>query len=64
MYKELYLILFRAITDALELLEKRKYASAALLLKNAQIKTEELYISMPETAEIVEVDFGQTDTPD
>jgi hypothetical protein len=61
MYKELYFTLFRAITDALALLESGKPAAATLLLKNAQIKTEELYISMPEEAGIVEVAFGKHD---
>ncbi len=44
-YKKMYLKLFNAITDSLELEEKEK---ADELLKKAQIEAEEMYISYGE----------------
>ena len=43
-YKEMYIILFNAITDALEEIENENTNKAAQLLRLAQKKTEELYI--------------------
>lgn len=48
MYKKMYLTLFNAITDALELMQKGNSAGAADVLKRAQQSTEEQYISAPE----------------
>lgn len=44
MYKKMYLALFNAITDALELMEKGNPARAAEVLKRAQQGTEEIYM--------------------
>lgn len=44
MYHEMYLLLFQAITNALEKIEKRNYGEAEDLLRNAQIKAEERYM--------------------
>lgn len=44
MYKKMYLTLFNAITDALELLKKGNSAEAAALLRRAQRSTEDIYI--------------------
>lgn len=44
MYKKMYLTLFNAITDALELMEKGSSAGAADVLKRAQQSTEEIYM--------------------
>lgn len=43
MYKKMYLSLFNAITDALELIDND--SQAAKILIAAQQKTEEIYIS-------------------
>ncbi|MEE1534572.1 MAG: hypothetical protein U0K13_05395 [Oscillospiraceae bacterium] len=43
-YEKLYHLLFNAITDALEQMEKQNYGSAKDLLITAQQKTEEIYI--------------------
>lgn len=43
-YKEMYLHLFNAVSDALALLEGGGAAQAEALLKRAQCKCEELYI--------------------
>ena len=47
-YKELYSILFNAITDALEQPSHENYGLAKDLLIAAQQKTEELYIASEE----------------
>ena len=43
-YKELYHILFNAVTDALEALDSGDSALAGQLLREAQLRTEELYV--------------------
>jgi len=43
-YPHLYSVLFNAITDAVEELGKGNYEYAAVILRNAQRQTEELYI--------------------
>ena len=45
-YQKLYTILFNAITDALEEMEKQNYGLAAEGLKAAQQTTEERYMEM------------------
>ena len=45
-YKKMYLCLFHAITDALELLPEKEKAAA--LLREAQKKAEEMYITAGE----------------
>lgn len=45
MYKEMYLMLFNAITDALRALKAQNFGQAAEILKVAQQKAEERYIS-------------------
>lgn len=47
-YKQMYLLLFNAVTDALELIETEMYDAAADGLRKAQRLTEELYISAGE----------------
>ena len=44
-YKKMYLLLFSAITDALEQMEKQNYGTAKDLLIAAQQQTEEIYIT-------------------
>ena len=44
-YQKMYMALFNAITDALQLMEKGNSAGAAALLKRAQQSTEEQYIN-------------------
>ena len=44
-YKKMYLLLFNAITDALEQMEKQNYSTAKDLLITAQQKAEEIYMS-------------------
>jgi len=44
-YKEMYLLLFRAATKALDAMDKGDAASARAILMKAQQETEELYIS-------------------
>ena len=44
MYKKMYFTLFNSITDALEQLEQGDFLRAMDLLKNAQLRTEEIYI--------------------
>ena len=39
-----YTMLFNAITEALRLIGESRYADAALLLKDAQIRAEDAYI--------------------
>lgn len=43
-YQEMYFILFNAVTDALDAIEKRNIGEAAEVLCQAQQKTESLYI--------------------
>lgn len=43
-YKKMYLILFNAITDALEALDAQKFALASKILIDAQRHTEVMYI--------------------
>ena len=45
MYKQMYLLLFNAITDALKLLEMGNVWDVKKILLHAQSKTEEIYIS-------------------
>ena len=44
-YEKLYHLLFNAITDALEQMEKLNYGSAKDLLITAQQQAEEIYMS-------------------
>ena len=44
-YDKMYSLLFNAITDALEQIEKQNFGSAKDLLIAAQQKAEELYIT-------------------
>lgn len=48
MYQKMYLTLFNAVTDALELMEKGCSAEAAALLRRAQQSTEDQYINAGE----------------
>ena len=43
-YKQMYLKLFNAVTDAIKQLEQQNYGIAANLLKNAQAECEEIFI--------------------
>ena len=43
-YEKMYHLLFNAITDALEQMEKKNLGSAKDLLTTAQQKTEEIYM--------------------
>ena len=43
-YKEMYYLLFNAVTDAIEALERTNYCFARNILSKAQRKTEELYL--------------------
>ena len=43
-YERMYHLLFNAITDALEQMEKQNLGSAKDLLTTAQQKTEEIYM--------------------
>ena len=43
-YQKMYTLLFNAITDALEQMEKQNLGSAKDLLTTAQQKTEEIYM--------------------
>ena len=43
-YQKMYHLLFNAITDALEQMEKQNLGSAKDLLTTAQQKTEEIYM--------------------
>lgn len=47
-YKEMYLMLFRAVTAAIEQLRARNYGRAEELLILAQQRAEEQYISVGE----------------
>lgn len=44
-YKKMYLLLFSAITDALEQMEQQNYGTAKDLLIAAQQQAEEIYIT-------------------
>ena len=44
-YKKMYLLLFNAITDALEQMEQQNYGTAKGLLITAQQQAEEIYIT-------------------
>lgn len=62
MYKEMYLHLFNAITDALGVLEKGNVWDAKRLLRAAQYAAEEMYISAEsggENRQIIAI-FGET----
>ncbi|MEL7609724.1 MAG: hypothetical protein AAGU74_09480 [Bacillota bacterium] len=52
-YEELYKILFHAITEAIDSLEKQDYAPALKRLIQAQQLTEEIYIQTDETASMI-----------
>lgn len=43
-YQKMYIILFNAITDALKELENLNFGSAGKILKQAQIRAEEVYL--------------------
>ena len=43
-YQKMYLLLFNAITDALEEMKNQNYGEAAILLRKAQSDAEEVYI--------------------
>ncbi|MGE4484362.1 MAG: hypothetical protein AB7C97_04495 [Oscillospiraceae bacterium] len=43
-FEKAYLLLFNEITDAIVEIERCNYGSAAEILKNAQIKAENIYI--------------------
>lgn len=43
-YKAMYLLLFNAVTDALEKMDRQNYGEASALLIAAQQKAEELYM--------------------
>ena len=45
MYKQMYYILFNAVTDSIKCVEQGDYTLAEVLLKNAQRHCEEIYIS-------------------
>lgn len=45
MYEKMYRKLFNAITDAMDLIEERKYQEALTLLECATQDTEDTYIS-------------------
>ena len=49
-YKSMYLLLFNRVTDALGEIERGNMERARELLQQAQLETEELYISAPEEA--------------
>jgi len=44
-YKTLYLCLFNNITDAIDLIAAGRPERAELVLKSAQLRSEEMYIS-------------------
>lgn len=50
MYSKMYAVLFNALTDALEALDGNDCVSAVDILKDAQRKTEEIYISAEDGA--------------
>lgn len=48
MWKEMYLLLFRAITQALEEMQMQNYGLAAQTLKDAQCSAEQHYLEEQE----------------
>lgn len=48
MYRQMYFMLFNAITDAVDQLEQCNYGQAASILKQAQAAAEEIYVSAPD----------------
>jgi len=50
MYKKMYLKLFNAVSDAMDLMEAHKYQEAIMLLEQASQETEEIYISQEDEA--------------
>lgn len=48
MWKEMYLLLFRAITQALEEMQMQNYGLAAQTLKDAQCGVEQRYLEEQE----------------
>ena len=44
-YDKMYSLLFNAITDALEMLEKQNFGDAKYILISAQQKAEEIFIT-------------------
>lgn len=50
-FQKMYLHLFRAVTQALDLLEQGEITRASLLLARAQCETEEIYIEEGSTEE-------------
>lgn len=44
LYEEMYKLLFNAITDALEEMYRKEYATAGIRLQLAQRKAEEIYL--------------------
>lgn len=47
-YRKMYAILFNAITDAIEALEQENLSAATVILKGAQLKTEQVYLNADE----------------
>lgn len=45
MYEKMYYKLFHAITDAMGLIEQQKYQEALILLEQASLDAEEIYVS-------------------
>ena len=50
-YQKMYMLLFNAVTDAIEEIVKQNFGNAAALLKEAQWKCEEIYINSSEQGE-------------
>ena len=48
-YQRMYLLLFNAVTDALELLERGEAEKAAETLRSAQCSCEEIYMEEEKT---------------
>ena len=44
LYKKLYYCVFNGITDAMEELENQNFGAAKEILRNAQLKAEEIYL--------------------
>ena len=47
-YKNMYLVLFNAVTDALSALDQQNFGLAAQALRRAQWEAEELYLGVGE----------------
>ena len=43
-YKKMYYLLFNAMSDACQSIEEQNYGKAKDILRNAQLKAEELYL--------------------